>query len=535
MIFFKLAFINVFFLIIIALFNTNSWYFIILTIAQLFYIPLTLYMVSKSDQSWFARFLPYVSIPASLAVILLQLTTNTPFDLVFALLYFVFTLTVAGYGLSRFLKRGFTHMEEFMIDMGLIYLAIGGAWFLVSEAKIDTDFSPILTWLTSVHFHYSSFLLPIFVGFLGRLYKSTFYKWVGTIILLSPIVVAVGIAYSPLIELFSVLMYIVGIYGLIILSVKASVQHVLQKWMIRISFAALGISIVFSLLYAFGNLSKLYVVTIDFMLRFHGVTNCVLFALIGIIGWYIQIPPSKQRKLDFPISMIRGKWTIGKNILSGKLDNKKYNGLIDDMGLYKRHLNRQTLSPAVIDFYENTIEYRLFAEVKWCLWFKPFAGIYRLISRYMKQINLPLSSQKVEMTGDIFSIKEEVDGRSNPRAWVRMANEETIFVALYSYHQTLDRTYMNIALPLPRSSMIGILEMSNSGKELVLTSKKQSSETDSGIYLAVKKSLFKLPIEETFQVQEDKSGNLKAQHNMWIFSIPFLTINYAIYHKDVCN
>lgn len=327
MTFFKIAIINIVFLLLIALFRMNSWHFLILTIAQLVYVPLALHMVSRNELGWFARFLPYVSIPAFLSITLLQVTTNTPFDNAFALLYFIFTLMVAGYGLLRFVNRGFAHMEEFMIDMGLIYLAIGGAWFLAYEANIDTGFSQVLTWLTSVHFHYSSFLLPIVVGFLGRLYKSTLYKWIGTIILISPIVVAVGITYSIWIELLAVIMYIVGIYGLIILSFKATIQNTVQKWLIRISFAVLGISILFSLLYVFGNFSELFTITIDFMLRFHGVINCLLFALMGIVGWGIQIPPVIQRKLDFPISRIRGKRSIGEHILSGKLNNKNIMGL----------------------------------------------------------------------------------------------------------------------------------------------------------------------------------------------------------------
>lgn len=199
------------------------------------------------------------------------------------------------------------------------------------------------------------------------------------------------------------------------------------------------------------------------------------------------------------------------------------------MNFYKQ----DTLSSTIIDFYENTNDYRLFAEVKWRWWFKPFAGGYRLVSRYMEQINLPLSSQQVEMTGDIFSIKEEADGRSKPRAWVRKANGETVFVALYSHHKTQGRAYMNIALPLPWSSMIGILEMNQVGKGLELTSKRQKSvEADSGTYLAVNKYLFKLPIEEQFIVQEVDLGILQAKHVMWIFSIPFLTIKYVIHHRD---
>ncbi|HZG71478.1 MAG TPA: hypothetical protein VEY51_08060, partial [Chondromyces sp.] len=162
----------------------------------------------------------------------------------------------------------------------------------------------------------------------------------------------------------------------------------------------------------------------------------------------------------------------------------------------------------------------------------PFAIIYRLVSRYVQQINLPLSRKTMEMNGDLFAIKEEVDGRRSPRAWVRKRKGEVIFVALYSWHQTKEKTYMNIALPLPWSSMIGILELNQVGNGLELSSKKQRKHSDSGIYLAWNNRLLALPIEETFYIHQVEDGTLRAQHHMWIFSVPFLKINYVIHHKD---
>ena len=129
------------------------------------------------------------------------------------------------------------------------------------------------------------------------------------------------------------------------------------------------------------------------------------------------------------------------------------------MNIYEPQIDCTTLSPSVIDFYENTVDYRLFATVKWHTWFKPFAFLYTFVSRKTGQINLPLHSRKVEMTGDIYAIPEDLDGRDNVRVWMRKIVDDTAFVALYSTHKKNGRSYMNIALPLPFSSMIGILEL----------------------------------------------------------------------------
>jgi hypothetical protein len=236
---------------------------------------------------------------------------------------------------------------------------------------------------------------------------------------------------------------------------------------------------------------------------------------------------------SFPVSQIRGRKVIGEEILKEIADRTfYYSGLVSDMSIYEPHLEFHCLSPTIKHFYENTTEYRLFASVKWHRWFKPLAMIYRFFSRRILQINLPLSRKWVEMRGDIFSVKEHMDGRRQPRAWVRKVNEEVCFVALYSWHKKGERTYMNIGLPLPFSTMTGILELNQYGRSLKLSSrKKRTSKADTGTYLSTKNKQFPLPIDEEFFVEQVGAGSLKAQHDMRIFSIPFLTIDYVIRHK----
>lgn len=512
----------------VAMFSENPWPYLMLTVAQLVYIPIALRLIGRKED-WFTKRYTYFAIPAYITVSLLQVIPSSKWDGLLAGIYLVFTLIIALYGLSRFLNRGFTNLEEFAIDLGLIYIVLGGAWFFAFVMGIDTGFSPLITWLTAIHFHYSAFLLPIFIGLLGRLYQSLLYRVVCSILLVSPMIVAIGITFSRLIELLSVLLYIIGLAGLLLITYRTPFANRLQKWLVRISFGALGITIIFSLLYALGNGFSLTSVTIDFMLRFHGVLNCVVFALFGIVGWSLSVPPSRFQAPIFPVSTIRGKWKIGEQILNNRV-KATHNGLVDDMGIYKL----PALSPRIAEFYENTTDYQLVATVKWRSWFKPFAFLYSLISRKTQQINLPTHGRKVEMTGNVSVLQDEVDGRTKVRAWLRKIGDDTAFVALYSHHTHAGRTYMNIALPLPFSTMTGILELNQTGNALQLTSKKVSSQNgDSGIYLSFKRGhLFKLPIEESFVVREMKDGTLHAHHEMWIFSIPFLTIDYVIAYNS---
>lgn len=516
-----LVFIHIVLFAITALFTVNPWYFLMLSIAQVVFVPLALQLILQVELRLY-----YFVIPAIISVILLQATTETSFDILLAFIYLLFTFAVAVYGFGRFIHRGFVHLEEFAIDAGLMYLFMGGIWFFAFEVGIDTGFSPILTWLTAIHFHYSSFLLPIFIGFAGRLFKPKSYSFITSIILISPLVVAAGITFSPWLELISVLLYIIGIYGLIVFSFNIPLKGFLQKSLVLISFGALGITIIFSLLYSVGNAFGVFHVSIEFMLRFHGFLNCLLFGLGGVIGWSILTPVSTYEKWNFPVSQIRGKLVIGEQILDPNKGTETYNGLVDNMGIY---INKKDVKSTIIDFYENTKQYRLISEVHWYPWFKPFAAVYGVISKKIQQLNLPYSSKEMEMTGDIIAVE---DGRFKTRAWLRKIESEVVFVALYSLHKKAEKTYMNIALPLPFSTMIGILELQELNNSNLLLTSRGGDSSDAGIYLSFRKIIFRLPLQEQFLIEERPGGDLFARHRMKIFSLPFLSIDYTIVKKE---
>src|SRR5699024_4916164 len=122
--------------------------------------------------------------------------------------------------------------------------------------------------------------------------------------------------------------------------------------------------------------------------------------------------------------------------------------------------------------------------------FLPFAFVYKGVSRLLEQINLPLSSREAEMVGNVYAMDEGKNGRTDVRAWVRKIGEEQVFLALYSSHTDGKRTYMNIALPLPFTSMHGILALEKRGNALTLTSiPKDETMKEAGIYLVFGKHI----------------------------------------------
>src|SRR5450432_307210 len=48
----------------------------------------------------------------------------------------LFCMVVGSFGVARFLRRGFRYPEELAIDLGLVYLTIGGVWLTASRAGV---------------------------------------------------------------------------------------------------------------------------------------------------------------------------------------------------------------------------------------------------------------------------------------------------------------------------------------------------------------------------------------------------------------
>ncbi|WP_227752098.1 YndJ family protein [Viridibacillus arvi] len=494
-----------------SLFTKQQPFFLMLTAAQLIFVPVILQLIIKIK-----RLHRFIIFTGMVSIFILHIISSSTWSIILALIYVAFTLFVAVLGAKRFLRRGFVNWAEISIDIGMMYLFVGGLWFFSYIAGVNTGFSPLITWLTGIHFHYSAFLLCISLGLFGRLHDSKLYRWIVPMILSGPMLVAIGITFWPILEVISVLMYIFAIYSLVVLAFQTHFATRIQAVCIRLSFSALAVTIIFSFLYALGNAFGEWIIRIDFMLAFHGFFNCIIFGLLGVVGWAMSPPKTKQLSWDFPISQVRGKLIV---------TDDSHPGLVDDLSAF---VDIKALSKTIIEFYVHTDRYQLVASIKWATWFKPFAMCYKLISKQMQQLNLPISSKETEMTGEIKRIDTRADGRVKPRAWIRKVGEQTAFVAIYSQHNTAGRTYMNIALPLPYSSMIGILQLEEIEGRLILTSEGSGDE---GIYLAAGKFLFKLPLSEHFTIIETHKGHLTALHKMKIFGIPFLRIDYRIIER----
>lgn len=98
---------------------------------------------------------------------------------------------------------------EIAIGAGLVYFFIGGIWFTLYQYQLNLfQANPSTHALSSLHFHFSSAIVPIFIGALGRIMtKKSWYPWIVAIDIIGPILIAIGMIFSKPIEYVGVTLF----------------------------------------------------------------------------------------------------------------------------------------------------------------------------------------------------------------------------------------------------------------------------------------------------------------------------------------
>ncbi|QXW83688.1 YndJ family protein [Bacillus sp. LJBS17] len=504
----------------------------------LFFVPGIFPFVFRQSPVRAAQFMEYGLIqcyPVAAFFAVLALVTEVGG---FALIWWMYTVFIALYAILRLWETKIHRIEETSVLFGLIYLAGGGFWFFAYAAHLQImQFGPLIILLTAVHFHYSAFLFPIFNGLLGRTIRKhrMLYSWITWVILLSPLLIALGITYSKTLDVIAVSIYMAAIYFHAFLVFTAAFRTKTATFLIRVSSAVLMITIAFSMIYSFGVFRQEVTLTINQMIWIHGFVNAFGVILPALIGWRIEDSKSFDADSVKTFSRIYGKRKIGEEFLARVQaeNNARYSGLVDDMGsLRSKDFSPEKLAPLILSFYEQTIEYNIKAKVTWSTWFRPLAIVYEWFNRRIGQIHLSTNPDWYRMYSKIKGVHSKKDGRERVRAWIRTNEKnETIFTALYSVYRSNGEGYMNISLPLPFSSMTGILKPYHHQEKLVLTSRRRKSRAgDEGIYLQTIAGTCPLPLSETFLIEAAHDNKLTAVHHMWLFGIKFLTVHYSITH-----
>lgn len=197
--------------------------------------------------------------------------------------------------LFRTLDRGGLALPETAIDAGLTYVSVAAVALLLYHLDITLYFGSTIILLTAVHFHYAGFVLPIVTGLTGRSGSSGSRLWrsLAAVILAGPAIIAVGISFSPLVEVLAVggFTVAVALFGWHVLFRVAPARPREQGLILGASAVALPVSMALAFGYGVATFSGVDLgLDIATMVALHGSLNAFGFALFGLVGWRLSVP-----------------------------------------------------------------------------------------------------------------------------------------------------------------------------------------------------------------------------------------------------
>ncbi|MEM6285209.1 MAG: YndJ family protein [Chloroflexota bacterium] len=465
-------------------------------------------------------------------------------------------------GLWRFLNRRTLAINHLCVDAALIYAPISGVWLVAYCFGFPLlTFDPVLVLLTGVHFVYVTMGALIIAGMVGNLLEGSgvwpMYRAIAWVNVVSPALVAAGITTTQFtgriaLEALAVLIFA---SSFVLLSLLMGSRHLPDapgvRMLILLSGGALLVTMALALAYSSGRFTGWWTLTIPQMVRWHGWLNAVGFTLCGLLAWNL-LPQARATKFDMiPFSRLPWRWTIHSDFFE-RIDavdtgtDSHPTGIVENWDMYRQpNFNPNEVTPEIQAFYEFTADHVLLVYPEWQPGFKGLARIYKRISKAIGQMNFPLEAESDEthITSQIVPLRDDRDGRTGVRGWIRTYTdtEETVYVAAYAIHTHSERKYMNIAFPLPGGNLTSILRLENMAETqggVSLTSYGNARE-DQGVYLVTAVGPVRLPINEIIDVYPQaklyerfpsgfERGLIVAQHRMWLFGKHCLTLHYSI-------
>lgn len=486
-----------------------------------------------------------------------------------ALPWLLFTFSVGLYGLLRHLPHGFVDAGEVCLDAALLFLPVGGIWLMASRMGLPLmGFQEPIVLLTAVHFHFAGFAACTLVGLSGRLgLPRRLYRMIVVGVLSGIPLLALGIAFAPVLEVISALVFALSLSALALLWLSRWAQIGPGKYLLGLSAISVLVSMGFALAYTLSEFLGLAWLPIPVMIQNHGALNALGFALLGLLAFRRINPNPQVLPPGIPFSRLVSKGFVGPDFFqrSGAIPDAPTHlptGLVDDLTSFRRQdFEPQDLDPGILHFYQHTADYKLYVVPQWQPGFRLGGRLWRWLMERIGQLCLPVTgeSRRDQINSLILPLDAERDGRNGARAWVRTYTESgrTVYVAAYAQHQWQEQVYMNIAFALPFSQMSSILRLEpielsgHSHDALRLTTLAETLPGDQGVYLVLQlcgRSLpLRLPLNESISIwpssmtgslglvlaqsgsAEHADAPLLARHQMWISGLHFLTLDYFIY------
>lgn len=271
---------------------------LLLLLSPLVLVPLLLANLAEDPSAepapmW--RALIWTQLPCALLLPLGMSMRPSAFALLACVPWAGWTALLAGEGLRRLVglyrNGGLPGVAtaELALVAGLVFPLVGSVWLLADRLGVGLlGFSPLFVLLTAVHFHHAGLSLPIIAGLLGRERREPVYRIAAVTIVLAVPLVALGITFSPLLELVGSLLTAAAatVVGLGML-IRARDIELVPALLSACAGAALLGAMCFAASYAIGEFWRVPWPDLIAMIQLHGAVNALGFGLLGAWAWYL--------------------------------------------------------------------------------------------------------------------------------------------------------------------------------------------------------------------------------------------------------
>ena len=207
--------------------------------------------------------------------------------------WFGVSLLIAVNGLLLICSHKPRDQVSISVGASNIFLLIGALFFALSRNNMTVlEFDAEIVLLTAAHFHFAGYALMLLTGLISNRAEFSEISRVTSSVVVTLIVVgiplvAIGITWSPVIEVVGALLLVVGSCGLAMMQLKLSSHdsYATIRGGLITSAVSLIIAMIMAAIYAIGEVSNQQWLSIPVMVFTHGILNSVGFALIGLASW----------------------------------------------------------------------------------------------------------------------------------------------------------------------------------------------------------------------------------------------------------
>lgn len=263
-----------------------------LLLAAAILLPLAWPLVERRDDD--ARAAPLLRLagrvrwPAALCLIAAFFLPQGAAAAALSMPWAVFAALCGTAGLLRLRRDARSSAAESALDLGLVFLAGGAAWAVISRYGLrPMRFEPIIVLLTAVHFHYAGFLLPLMSAAACRAAPGALARFAALGSVAGVPLLAVGFAFLPPLELAAAALITAASIALAAVQFRLALRcrSPAAMWLLALSSVSLLTGMALAAGYAWGEYTGRPFLDIPTMLPLHGALNGIGFAFCGLLGW----------------------------------------------------------------------------------------------------------------------------------------------------------------------------------------------------------------------------------------------------------